>query len=936
MKTWITGLLGPLLLCACASSSPPPAPLAWDPQVAQGALANGLQYRLVREASEPGRVDVRLTVKAGSVDETDAQVGVAHLLEHLVFYSRAGQPGTVRERMQALGWEQGRHFNAKTNYERTQYLLSPTRGAAQLPEALQVLADLAFATDFNAADLAHERPIVTEEWRGGLGVAQRMNQQRTASQRVGSRYPSHRTIGNERAIAEAQLPALQAFQQRWYQPQNMVLTIVGDIDPQALMPTLQHTLGAHPSVPLPARDYRDLPLDRQLKIFHLQDRQSGSSQVALLFRLHEPASRTPGVDGLRERIVDRLTLAALVSQLQRQPKPNGVRSLTAQKTAIGDYSTVVGIAAGVDGTHHREALAQLLEEIERARRYGLQAVDIDDEREQIRGVAQRMLAQTGSRSFQQWINDLNDAAVQDKVVSSRHTIASAYLQVLDSVSQDEVNQRLRTWTDSTDQVLQLSAPGLTALQVPSPEEVARLRARLQGQSITAALPATTPQVSAPAALPPLPAAAPAGVILQRRQFPREHVQQWQLSNGDRLVWLKRNGAQGQYVLKASSSAGYSIQGIPAWRAQMSAQLARDSAPPGWSAEALQQWRQTHKAALSMEQQTQRLTWSVQAQATEAGTDALKNLLQSYRLSQNTQHIDPQLFDSARDDLLSRLQRQRDDVGGLKAERLQALRQGQGQTLMPTQEDLDALSLADLDADWQQLSRAPTTYYLMADIDVQALEPLVRSELASIPRGPALLSETHLQQPGQRQASLAIALEPRATLTMERYSEQPWSPADAAAVSLLREVANQHLKTALRTDAGGIYRLDFAAELNPDSQRIESRLSFTCDPARLDELEQLATLTLAQLPRQLDRTQLERLRLQLEKKEQLRRTDPDTQLRRLMLSDRRWSDPRYLSEQQALGAALDLPRLQRLAQRLAAAHNSVHLRVLPAPATAVQP
>ena len=82
MKKLIAGLLGPLLLGACASLPEPDAALPWDSQVVHGQLANGLAYRLVRDPSQAQRLDLRLTVKAGSVDETDDQVGVAHMVEH--------------------------------------------------------------------------------------------------------------------------------------------------------------------------------------------------------------------------------------------------------------------------------------------------------------------------------------------------------------------------------------------------------------------------------------------------------------------------------------------------------------------------------------------------------------------------------------------------------------------------------------------------------------------------------------------------------------------------------------------------------------------------------------------------------------------------------------------------------------------------------------
>ncbi|MDE1169143.1 MAG: insulinase family protein [Pseudomonas sp.] len=930
MNKLIAGLLGPLLLCACASMLAPDKPLPWDPRVLQGQLPNGLQYRLLRETAQAGRVDVRLTIKAGSVDEDDDQIGVAHLVEHLAFYSHGQQPGTVRSRLQALGWEQGKHFNAQTTYDRTQYLLSPTGGSAQINPALEALADLAFAADYSAADLDHERPIVIEEWRGGLGVAQRMNQQRTASQRAGSRYPAHRTIGNETAIREARLPALLAYQQRWYQPQNMVLTVVGDIDPQTVLAGLELTFGKHPATPMPPRGQRDLPLDNQLKVFQLQDSQSGSNQVALLFRLHEPASRANSLAGLRERIIDRLALSSLVSQLRRQPLGSGVRSLTAQKTTIGDQSTVLGVAAGVDANHHAQALTQLLSELERLRRHGLQQADMDAEREQIRGLALRMQHTPTEKTFEKWVTDLNDAAIQDKVVQRPQDIAQAYLSQLDGIHLAEVNQRLRRWLGSPDQVLQVSAPGLSPLRLPSVSEVLQQQAALQQQPLAA--PATRQLTAATApALPTLPAPAGGGRIVQRQRFAAEQVEHWALSNGDRLVWLRRNGEQGRYVLKAQSSAGFMAQGMLAWRTQMATQLAINSGPPGWSADAVQQWRRGQALTLGLDQQAQHLVISLTAAPTPG---AMAGLLQGYRLSQTAQVIDPLLFEEAQADLLSRLQRQHDSISEQKAERLSALLMaGKAPGTSPDADTLQALQAQDLERDWQQLSQAPVTYYLMADVPVADLEALVSRELAAIPRGKALIGTSAVQQPGQRQAQLAIAVEPRASLQMQRYSERRWSPEDAVRVAALREVVRQQLKTALRAEATGIYRLDYDAELNPDTQRIESRLSFTSDPARVEELWQRAQATLARLPKRLTEADVKRLRAHLQQQENLRRQDPQTQLRRLMLSERQWGDPRYLSQQASLADALDLASLRALARQLALDANTVQLRLLPAPVTA---
>jgi len=920
MKKLLAGLLGPLLLGACASLPEPDAPLPWDPQVTQGTLANGMRYRLVRESAQPGRLDLRMTVNAGSVDEADDQVGVAHLVEHLVFHSRAGHAENVRARMVGLGWVQGRHFNAMTNYERTQYMLSPPSGMRQAPQALQVLADMAFAGDYSAADLERERPIVIEEWRGGLGVAQRMNEQRTASQRVGSRYPAHRTIGNEAAIREARLADLQVFQATWYQPSNMVISAVGDFEPGVMLAQIETAFGKARGGAVPARGHRDLPLDGQLKIFRLQDPQSGSSQVSLLLRLHEPESRGTSRAAMRERLIDRMALAALVDNLRRQPRQAGVRSLTAQKTLIGSQSTVLGIAAGVEGLKHEQALRQLLTEVERLRQHGFSEQDFEHERAHISALGDKTLANHTPRTFAQWVEQLTNATAPEGSVVERHAAARRYLQVLPGIDLEDLNGRLKHWLSSADRVLQFSVPRQSEVEVPTVAAVEALQVQIASQALPAPAQQRTDAPTMATYKPDAP--GPAGQIVGRQAFAAEHVEHWALGNGDKLVWLRRNGPDGNWLLQAESSAGYRLADAPAWRLQMAAQLAVRSGPDG-----AQAWRQAQRATLGLEHQPQRLQLNL-----SGAPEQLPALLQSYRLSQLA-GIDPTLFDEARNDLLQRVRSSPADVRSRQESAQRVLKYGADHWQSPDPLALQQLDREQLQADWQRLASAPVTYYLMADVPAEQLEPLVRGYLANLPRGAAANAQPAVQQPGQRRTDLAIALEPRAVLQASSYLPQAWQPQAAMRVALLRDLANQRLKQQLRGEASGVYRLSFDAQLDPDSQRIESTLSFTCDPARVDELWALAQKTLAGLS--VDEQWLMTTRHELNRQEAKRREDPQTQFKRLILSERHWQDPRYLSEQARLPEALTLPTMQQMARQLFPAANQVQLRLLPSPAALEQ-
>lgn len=912
--------LAALLLGACSHLPAGDTPLPWHPIVSRGELPNGLRYNLIPVDAQKGRLDIRLTVHAGSVDEADDQVGIAHMLEHLTFYSHGGDVLDVRQRLQKAGWLQGRHFNAVTNYERTQYLLSPPDGTASTALALQALATMAFAGDYSAADLQRERPIVIEEWRGGLGVAQRMNAKRTAAQRTGSRYPAHRTIGNRQAIEQAQLAALHAFQQRWYLPNNMVLNIVGDFDPQQMIQQIEQHFGAPARGERPSREHLELPLDDQLKVFRVQDSQSGSNQVALLFRFRQLDIREQTQAGGRERLLDRLALSVLSRQLRRQPLDEGVASLTAVKTQIGRRTGVLAVAASVKGQRHEQALQSVLRELERVRQHALYDADVHAVKDEVRQIAERMLTKPVARDFDGWVRQLNDATLGERVLQDPEAIARNTLVNLDSISSRELHQRINRWLASPDRVLQLSAPGGTPLTLPDADRVEQ-QARDWTASQLAAPQAPVAQVAV--VIPTLHSSAAAGRIDTRRSFAAENVEHWQLSNGDRLVWLRAQGADGKAQLRVDSGAGFMHQGAPAWRAQIANQLALQMPPMGWSAEQLSAWKQREAVQLSFTQGPQRLEAQGNAEPAQ-----LASLLALYQAQQVRSRLDDTAYRESLDDLRERVLRQRDHVRSTQDATWRELKQGQNDWQEPTTQEIDRLSRQVLEAEWRRQAAAPVTYYLMADLPAAELQTLVSRYLAGIPRGEPLVSKPSPRQPGQRQTTLAIAREPRASLYAGSFQPYPWTPADAARVAALREIANALLKQRLRGEAGGIYSLKFDSELNPEHQRIDSELRFSSDPQRADELWQLARQTLASLPEAIDDTRVAAMRRELTRQEVRRRADPDTQLHRLMLSERVWNDPRYLSEQQQLPAALEPAALKRLARQLFPEANQVRLQVLP--------
>src|SRR5687767_15449056 len=61
------------------------APLPEDQRILRGKLSNGVTWLYRQHNNPPGKMALQVHVRTGSLNETDAQQGLAHFLEHMGF-----------------------------------------------------------------------------------------------------------------------------------------------------------------------------------------------------------------------------------------------------------------------------------------------------------------------------------------------------------------------------------------------------------------------------------------------------------------------------------------------------------------------------------------------------------------------------------------------------------------------------------------------------------------------------------------------------------------------------------------------------------------------------------------------------------------------------------------------------------------------------------
>jgi len=207
-----------------------------DPEWLMGELPNGLRYAVRRNGVPPGQVSMRVAIDAGSLHEQDDERGFAHLVEHLTFrQSRYFGDSEAIPHFQRLGASLGNDTNATTSPTQTVYKLDlPNAQPQTLEESVRLFAGMIQEPALSAANLAADVPIVLAERRdqaaAGRRIADATRELFFAGQRLAERGP----IGTVETLQGATPEAVQAFHRRWYRPENAVVVMVGDADPQVL------------------------------------------------------------------------------------------------------------------------------------------------------------------------------------------------------------------------------------------------------------------------------------------------------------------------------------------------------------------------------------------------------------------------------------------------------------------------------------------------------------------------------------------------------------------------------------------------------------------------------------------------------------------------------------------------------------------------------
>ena len=228
------------------------APLRAAGDVSDFVLDNGMQVVVIEDHRAPVVVHM-VWYRAGSADEPPGQSGVAHFLEHLLF---KGTDTLAPGEFSATVAQNGGTDNAFTSYDYTAYYQRVA--ADRLPLMMRMEADRMKNLRLSEDDIRTERDVILEErnMRVENNASALFREQKDAVQYLNHRYGVP-VIGWKHEMEELDREDALSFYGTYYSPNNAILVVAGDVQPDEVLALAQEYYGTIPANPaLPMERYR--------------------------------------------------------------------------------------------------------------------------------------------------------------------------------------------------------------------------------------------------------------------------------------------------------------------------------------------------------------------------------------------------------------------------------------------------------------------------------------------------------------------------------------------------------------------------------------------------------------------------------------------------------------------------------------------------------
>lgn len=532
-------------------------PIPTDPKVSKGVLSNGMTYYVRANSTPKNRADLFLVVKAGSVDEDDNQLGLAHFAEHLAFNGTKNFPKhELINYLESIGMEFGPEINAYTSFDETVYTIKvPLDSAKFMDKGLQVLYDWASQVTDADDEIEKERGVIHEEWRGGRDADERMMQKWLPVFLHQSKYADRLPIGKMEIVDHFAPDLLRKFRNDWYRPDLEAVVVVGDFDQQAMVKQITEMFSRIPAARAPRKKTSyDIPDHKETFVSVVTDKEAQYAVAQIFYKHQLKKSKTIG--DYRQSIVEGLYNAMIndrLAELTQKENPPFLMANSGYGALFGPKSVYNSVAVCQNGKIE-EGIKAVLSENERVLKFGFTQSELERQKTAMLTSIENLFNEREKQKSNSYAEEYKrNFLTTEEPFPGIENEYKYYQAFIPEIKLEEVNALASKWISKENRVVILTAPEVDGVVVPTEADIRRYLDEVEKAPVEPYLDKVTDK-------PFIPVEPTAGSIASIRKIDQVDTEEWTLSNGAKVIVKSTDFKDDEILFSAYSLGGNSLYG----------------------------------------------------------------------------------------------------------------------------------------------------------------------------------------------------------------------------------------------------------------------------------------------------------------------------------------------------------------------------------------
>lgn len=449
--------------------------LPQDKSVTIGKLPNGLTYYIKPNAKPEKKVELRLVLNAGSINENDDQLGLAHMAEHMAFNGTKNfKKNDIVSFLQDIGVGFGSDLNANTSFDRTIYILPiPTDKKQNIEKGFKVLEDWAHNVTYLADDIDNERAIILEESRLGKGADDRMFKKVLPKYLKGSLYAERWPIGKDSIIKSFKHETIRKYYKDWYRPNLMAVIVVGDITKEEAEAMIKkHFSGLSNPSGAPERIYADVPAYTASDAMVVTDKEATTYDVVVVYPAYKVAAPVTIADYATDIAKSLFTsmLNRRLQELTQQENPPFVYA-GAQFGGFTRGFESFEVYAGAGDKEPSVAAKTTIEEIEKVKRFGFTEPELERAKKNILAAYERAFNDRNKTESSAFVEEYIKNFLEQEPIPGITAEYDIVKQVVPAITLSDVNKVADKIKGNQNIFAYITGPDNGTVKLPTPENL---------------------------------------------------------------------------------------------------------------------------------------------------------------------------------------------------------------------------------------------------------------------------------------------------------------------------------------------------------------------------------------------------------------------------------------------------------------------------------